>query len=158
MKWNENRSTTDDDILLKARHTTSVYGPSSRPVNTVVMTPVFTGRVGHQCIAGVNTGRVHECPNFFLNYCFAAVVLIATNKVEYITVECPVPWPADISQSFMQCFVPSRKYTRDSPPETTRFLLDDFSSVLKYFVQRLGWLVAVQWIISWLFRRCEDAP
>jgi len=26
------------------------------------MTPVFTGRDGRQCIAGVNTGPVHGCP------------------------------------------------------------------------------------------------
>jgi len=45
-----------------------VHGPCSRPVNTVrehgcqKMTPVFSGRVGHQCSAGVNTGRVHGCP------------------------------------------------------------------------------------------------
>ena len=26
------------------------------------MTRVYTGRIGHQCIAGVNTGRVHGYP------------------------------------------------------------------------------------------------
>jgi len=55
--------------VFTARNTAHEHGrhfghPYLRPVNMGVrkMTPVFTGRVGHQCIAGVNTGRVYECP------------------------------------------------------------------------------------------------
>jgi len=40
-----------------------IHYPCSRPwTRASFLTPVFTGRVGHQHIAGVNTGRVHGCP------------------------------------------------------------------------------------------------
>ena len=41
---------------------TPVHSPWTRPVNTGAIN--HTGRVGHQCIASVNTSRVHGCPKW----------------------------------------------------------------------------------------------
>jgi len=48
------------EIASKARYTLPVF--TGREHGCQKKTTVLTGRVGHQCNTGVNTGRVHGCP------------------------------------------------------------------------------------------------